>query len=63
MLRGQLVGPDQFEKPILYRGRLARDGQSLADRPEDKLPEAIGMNFNSGPRMLVVLSAILDAVR
>jgi hypothetical protein len=48
---------------MLYRGRLARDGQSLADRSEYKLPEAVGMPFNSGSRMLVVFSAILHAVR
>src|SRR4051812_26752243 len=34
ILRGDPVGPDQLEKAILYRGRLACDGQSLADRPE-----------------------------
>src|SRR5437660_1014823 len=62
ILRGDLVGPDQFEEAMLHRGRLARDGQSLADRPVDKLPEAIGMPFNSGSRTLVVLPAILDAV-
>ncbi len=35
--RGDLVSSDQSEKPMLYRGRLACDGQSLADRFEDRL--------------------------
>ena len=43
---------------MFYRGRLACDGEPLADRSEYKFSEAIGMPFNSDSRMIVVLSAI-----